>query len=192
MEDEKTLFSQIKNGIKNILGRTYFGRKYGRGSIGSQGGSSKLSSNDSVKKLEGEKDMENEYLRADIMEAEADADEDDIEMGDDGKNRWNTNSRSFLRVILVSDSPGESVGADQEADEMEKNDNLDPVEISEMENGGMEPDEDPTDDGSDTDGGSDGGEVSLARFLISGHFLVHFLRDGPVVPGQYYRLKIEN
>ena len=75
---------------------------------------------------------------------------------------------------------------------MEKNDNLDPVEISEMENGGMEPDDDPTDDGSDTDGGSDGGEVSLARFLISGHFLVHFLRDGPVVPGQYYRLKIEN
>ena len=40
-----------------------------------------------MKKLEGEKDMENEYLRADIMEAEADADEDDIEMGDDGKNR---------------------------------------------------------------------------------------------------------
>ena len=91
-------------------------------------------------------------------------------------------SRSFLSVILVSDSPGESVGADQEADEMEKNDNLDPVEISEMENGGMEPDDDPTDDGSDTDGGSDGGEVSLARFLISGHFLVHFLRDGQVLP----------
>ena len=65
----------------------------------------------------------------------------------------------------MSDSIGESVGADQEADEMEKNDNLDPIEISEMENGGLEPDDDPTDDSSDTDGGSDGGEVSLAKFL---------------------------
>lgn len=73
----------------------------------------------------------------------------------------------------VSDSIGESVGADQEADEMEKNDNLDPIEISEMENGGLEPDDDPTDDSSDTDGGSDGGEVSLAKF----HNFYDFLFD---------------
>ena len=70
--------------------------------------------------------------------------------------------RKIIRYFSVSDSIGESVGADQEADEMEKNDNLDPIEISEMENGGLEPDDDPTDDSSDTDGGSDGGEVSLA------------------------------
>ena len=67
-----------------MLGRTYFGRKYVRGSIASEGGSSKLSSNESVKKQEGDKDIEKEYLRADIMEAEADADEDEIEI--DGKN----------------------------------------------------------------------------------------------------------
>ena len=68
---------------------------------------------------------------------------------------------------------------------MEKNDNLDPIEISEMENGGMEPDDDPTDgDSSDTDGGSDGGEVSLARFSYFSS-LVHsdFLRE-------YYCLKL--
>ena len=89
------------------------------------------------------------------------------------------NCRNFVNVDLVSDSIGESVGADQEADEMEKNDNLDPIEISEMENGGMEPDDDPTDgDSSDTDGGSDGGEVSLARFSYFSS-LVHsdFLRE---------------
>ena len=83
VQDEKTLFSQIKTSFKNILGRTYFGRKYVRGSIASEGGSSKLSSNESVKKQEGDKDIEKEYLRADIMEAEADADEDEIEI--DGK-----------------------------------------------------------------------------------------------------------
>ena len=83
--------------------------------------------------------------------------------------KWTLTVFYFLRKIIkdfsVSDSIGESVGADQEADEMEKNDNLDPIEISEMENGGLEPDDDPTDDSSDTDGGSDGGEVSLAKFL---------------------------
>ena len=77
----------------------------------------------------------------------------------------------YHQRFLVSDSIGESVGADQEADEMEKNDNLDPIEISEMENGGLEPDDDPTDDSSDTDGGSDGGEVSLVKFLNFYHFL---------------------
>ena len=63
-----------------MLGRTYFGRKYVRGSVTSQGGSSKLSSTGSVKKQEGDKDIEKEYLRADIMEAEADADEDEMDL----------------------------------------------------------------------------------------------------------------
>ena len=63
-----------------MLGRTYFGRKYVRGSVTSQGGSSKLSSTGSVKRQEGDKDIEKEYLRADIMEAEADADEDEIDL----------------------------------------------------------------------------------------------------------------
>ena len=111
-----------------------------------------------MKKQEGDKDIEKEYLRADIMEAEADADEDEMDL--DGIFFYFL--RKIIRDFSVSDSIGESVGADQEADEMEKNDNLDPIEISEMENGGLEPDDDPTDDSSDTDGGSDGGEVSLA------------------------------
>ena len=80
LEDEKTLFSQLKSSFKSMLGRTYFGRKYVRGSVTSQGGSSKLSSTGSVKKQEGDKDIEKEYLRADIMEAEADADEDEIDL----------------------------------------------------------------------------------------------------------------
>ena len=61
---------------------------------------------------------------------------------------------------------GESVGADKEADDMQKNDNLDPIEISKMENGAFEPDDDQTEDSSGTDGGYDGDKVSLAKTSV--------------------------